>query len=218
MRIDDDSWFNKPIDFDLFDFALDSPVVTAYTWRHETWRNDQTTEGLWQFYLKYLRDAGIDVSAIRNDSLRKAAITYNGQESFPTSIDISCGNCNIYNLSLFKASRFADWIEAVDLYGGQYKYRWGDIEVIALFTATEFDRPICDLNLVAQGLYEPQLPGTTFAPSISMTKAGPVVFVRNALRACIFYPPRFFHKFFIPLFFRGISKARALARLFLGKS
>jgi len=217
MRIDDDSWFKKNIDFDLFDAAANFPISTAYTWRHTNWRNEQTTEGLWPFYRRYLAKEGIKSSDIKNSVLRQALLNQGDMETFPKSLEISCGNCNIYNVSAFKDPQFKKWIDAVDRYGGHYKHRWGDIEVLALYTATMYAHPIHDFNLVGRGLYRPQLPGTKLAPSISIWKLGVIRMLRNILRVFTYYPLRYLHNQLRPLFYRAVHRVRTVvSRLFVG--
>ena len=212
-----DYCYKKNIDFDLFDAAANFPISTAYTWRHTNWRNEQTTEGLWPFYRRYLAKEGIKSSDIKNSVLRQALLNQGDMETFPKSLEISCGNCNIYNVSAFKDPQFKKWIDAVDRYGGHYKHRWGDIEVLALYTATMYAHPIHDFNLVGRGLYRPQLPGTKLAPSISIWKLGVIRMLRNILRVFTYYPLRYLHNQLRPLFYRAVHRVRTVvSRLFVG--
>lgn len=165
MRIDDDSWFKEKIDFDLFDRVQDVPVATAYSWRHAHWRHEQTTENLWKFYLAYLNIKNIKPESIKNNILREAAMTRSTELTFPQTVEVSCGNLNIYNIKMLLNAGYEDWMNFVNDYGGAYKHRWGDIETIALFTGTMFEYPLRVLGLKEKGLYSPQLPGWTYAPS-----------------------------------------------------
>ena len=60
-----------------------------------------------------------------------------------------------------------DWekfIEAFRKTNGDYKYRWGDGEIVTLFCYTFFD--IIDLQLVEKGLYQHGFPSnfSSYAP------------------------------------------------------
>lgn len=167
MNVTDHSWFKKKVDYDFFDSVVDTPIATAYSWCHKSLRHEETTEYLWQFYLTYLKSKKIDPAVIKNAELREAVITQLDSDKFPRTIPITCGNMNIYNVKMLLDAGFGQWMDAVNEYGGQYKHRWGDIETLALFAATNFEKPFCDLDLVRNGFYEKHFPGSDdFAPSV----------------------------------------------------
>tara|TARA_R110002153_G_scaffold40235_6_gene115211 strand:+ start:381 stop:1292 length:912 start_codon:yes stop_codon:yes gene_type:complete len=171
MRIDDDSWFKEKIDFDFFDSVVDKPIATGYTWYHEHWRHENTTEYLWQFYLEYLEENNIDPNTIVDKSLRDIVISSDPDEVyFPKNLELNCGNFNVYNVKLLKEIGFEEWMNHINKYGGLYKHRWGDIETLELFTRTYFSEPIHNFDLRSKNFYEPQLPGWAMAPSVKERK------------------------------------------------
>jgi len=179
MRIDDDSWFKQRVEYDFFDYAVDTPIASGYSWCHENWRHEDTTESLWPFYLNYLKLNNIDVKDIKNEVLRNAALSQAEQVTFPQTVRITCGNLNIYNVRMLKDAGFSDWMNAVNEYGGNYKHRWGDIEILALFTGTMFEKPVHDLDLIKQGVYEPRLLSTELAPSIQKDELSTSLRLKN---------------------------------------
>jgi hypothetical protein len=165
IRIDDDSWFKEKIEIDLFDKAAVYPLVTGYAWSHYNEGIRDTRINLWSFYKAYLNK--YDLSP-KNEKLKKAIL--NDDEDIMHSLKWSCGNLNVYDMSRFKTSEWYQYISEVNSFGGHYKYRWGDIEVIGLFLYTFYEDPLCDLNLKERGAYYPQLPDISYAPSVKKKK------------------------------------------------
>gem|GEM_PF-2161815 len=161
MRIDDDSWFKGKIDFDFFDVAKEYPLVTGFTWNHYNDNIRDTRVELWNFYRNFIADLGI---LPKNEVLRTAIVSNN--ESLMHNMHWSCGNLNVYSMKHFKNKNWYNFINCVNDFGGQYKYRWGDIEIIGLYLNTFFSTPMLSLDLREKGVYDPQLPSVTYAPSI----------------------------------------------------
>tara|TARA_R110001592_G_scaffold65693_6_gene201592 strand:- start:1414 stop:2340 length:927 start_codon:yes stop_codon:yes gene_type:complete len=167
MRIDDDSWFKDKIDFDFFDFVVDKPIATGYTWHHEHWRHENTTENIWKFYLSHLEQNNISPSDIKDKELRETVLNASPEEvHFPKNLELNCGNFNVYNVKMLMSMGFEHWMNHVNEYGGLYKHRWGDIETLELFTRTKMEEPVHNFDLRNKGLYEPQINGWQLAPSV----------------------------------------------------
>ena len=65
-----------------------------------------------------------------------------------------------------------DWenfVNQINVYGGTYKHRWGDIPCIGLFAYTYFDNPLINLRLKDQNLYDNKFPSiySSVAPSVN---------------------------------------------------
>ena len=99
---------------------------------------------------------------MRNDST--------GQETKMHTLKWTCGNLNIYNMKMLVDAGLDDWLNEVNEYGGTYKHRWGDLEVLGLFGYTKFENSVKDLHLREKNLYEPKLPTTAYAPSVKDMK------------------------------------------------
>ena len=143
MRIDDDSWFKNKINYDLFDILEKYPFATGYKSMTEVNQNIYDTRiGLWEFHKSYINKNRIDIKS----SLLKDAFINNDEEKMHT-LDWSCGNLNLYNLKAFSDSNYKLYSDLVFENGGNYKFRWGDIELIGLFAHTFFEKPLFDLQL-----------------------------------------------------------------------
>ncbi len=163
MRIDDDSYFKKKIDYDLFDKSVKNPIATAYMYNFVTWRVTDTRVGLWDFYKKYLKKYNYTP---KNDSLRQAVLE--DDESKMHELYWTAGNCNLYNLEMFKNSPWEEYLKELNEFGGHYKYRWGDLETIGLFGYTHFDSKPYNHRLKDQGLYSDKFPTylSSYAPGV----------------------------------------------------
>ena len=164
MRIDDDSWFKKPISEDLFDYCEQSPITTAITWNHYGKNHLDTRENLWSFYKSYLTNVGISYENIKSEQLKKAV--KEDDEHLMHSLHWSCGNLNMYNMKMFKTETFDKYISHVNEYSGTYKHRWTDLVILGLFCYTHFENPVNDLKLKDKGLYDSKLPTSSYAPSV----------------------------------------------------
>ena len=160
MSIDDDSWIKKKIDYDLFDCAHDNILSTAYAYNTVNERILETRLGMWNFYYNYIKKNNITP---KNKELNLAV--QKNSEEIMHNIQWRGGNLDIYNMDYFKNN--PDWekfIEAFRKTNGDYKYRWGDGEIVTLFCYTFFD--IIDLQLVEKGLYQHGFPSnfSSYAP------------------------------------------------------
>lgn len=163
MRIDDDSWFKSPIEEDMFDYVQDMPIATAFTWNHCGQGHLDTRENLWNFYLSYLQKNNISAEDIKDPRLKEAVTS--ADEMKMHVLPWTCGNLNIYNMKMLIEAGLDDWILEVNKFGGTYKHRWGDLEVLGLFAYTNFKKSVYNLKLREAGLYEPKLPSSGYAPS-----------------------------------------------------
>lgn len=163
MRIDDDSNFMKKIDFDLFDVLEKYPVATGYMYNNFTDRMRDTRLGLWDFYKSYLKKFNY---IPKNIQLRKAVEDDN--ENLMHTLYWTCGNCNLYNIKAFLNSHWENYQKELNNFGGDYKFRWGDLEVITLFAYTHFDRDPYNFDLKKKGLYNDKFPTilSSYAPGI----------------------------------------------------
>jgi hypothetical protein len=162
MKIDDDSGFISKINFDLFDKLKNYPYVTGYTWNTFNYTHRETRIGLWDFYKYYLKKYKYTPKSI---DLRNA-LKFD-DESIMHRIKWSCGNLNLFNINKFIKSPWYEYLNELNNFSGDYKYRWGDIETITLFAYTHFDIPIYDLNLREKKLYINKIesPYSIMAPS-----------------------------------------------------
>ena len=193
MRIDDDSNFKKEIKFDFFDVLKNYPIATGYMYNNFTHRMRDTRLGLWEFYKKYLKKYGYTP---KNQQLKNAIES--DDESLMHTLFWTCGNCNIYNIKAFLNSPWSEYLNELNNFNGDYKFRWGDLEVITLFAYTHFDKDPYNFNLKEKGLYEDKFPTflSSYAPGID-----------NSLNVHNFFPLRIYH-FIMSLIRKIINKIR----------
>lgn len=141
MRIDDDSLLTKKINFDLFDKLEKYPLATGRLKISNRKDYLLIRENLLNFLKKFFISRKIKIkNAILNKALKK------NDENYLLTIPYSLGNFDLYNMKIIKASIFKQYIKKVNLFGGQYKYRWGDIEIINLFFYAFYKKPIYDFK------------------------------------------------------------------------
>ena len=111
-------------------------------------RQELTREKLWEFYKNYLNVYNIQP---KNKILSEAV--KNNNELKMHKLKWSAGNLNIYNMKFFNDPNWSIYLDKLNKFAGDYKYRWGDIETIGLFYYTYFEEPIYDLDLISKKLY-----------------------------------------------------------------
>lgn len=166
LRIDDDIFFRKEIKYDLFKFSKNFPIVSGSNWNvsikelksNPKHGNFETRENLFEFIRNYISEGNMYVE---NKKLRKSVNENN--EFLMHTLPWSRGMF-IYNMKYFKTKEFYDYIDSVFEFGGNYKYRWGDIEIICLYNFIHLSKKIKFLNLEKKKIYDPKAI-TSFAPS-----------------------------------------------------
>ena len=128
MIIDDDSWFKEKIEFDLFDKLNEFPLATAVSDIYKDKNLSKTREKLLKFIKSYVDKEKVDV---KNRKLRD--ILKFEDDDLLTDLTYSVGNLDLFNLKIFRSEKYKKYIKSVNDFGGQYKYRWGDIEITNLF-------------------------------------------------------------------------------------
>tara|TARA_B100001093_G_C26628390_1_gene927754 strand:+ start:290 stop:928 length:639 start_codon:yes stop_codon:yes gene_type:complete len=156
MFYDDDNDLKKKIDYDLFDQTDNYPIVTGFTVKRKIDQEyKDITQNLWEFYYEYIKKNKI----IPVDSCLKKAMENNDKDQI-YNLDYSCGTLEIYNLNFFRNSKWENFIKSVNLYGGNYKFRWGDMQISNLFVRTFYKNPICNLNLLESEILKQKIDGS----------------------------------------------------------
>jgi hypothetical protein len=141
MRIDDDSLIKKKINFDLFDKLKKYPLGTARLNISNKKHYLLVREKLLSFLKNFFISQKIVIkNKILHDSIKR------NDENLLLKIPYSLGNFDLYNMKIIKSSIFDKYIKRVNLFGGQYKYRWGDMEIINLFFYAFYKKPIYDFK------------------------------------------------------------------------
>ncbi len=152
LRIDDDSWFRKKINFDFFKKIKKYPMGTAELKLTQNNKIHLTREKLFEFLQNYTKHNKIKVV---NKTLLSILNQKNEKKLF--NLKYTMGNFDLYNMKYFKSKKFYKFIKKVNKFGGQYKFRWADYDIINLFLYIYFSNPIFDLNL-SKKIYYPAHP------------------------------------------------------------
>jgi len=163
MRIDDDSWFKAPIDFDFFE-ELDKRnklMGTGYYWTQVHHRVLDTRVKLYQWIQDYVEKYNVDVKheGLKQFLLEGENDTIDGRRcnrSFHSMKQMS-GNCSIYNRAIFKTDSWKNYLKEFNDIAGGYRYRWGDCEVQSMYYYLHIGGDFMDLDLRNRGLYHNQI-------------------------------------------------------------
>ena len=165
MRIDDDSWFKAPIDFDFFE-ELDNQnklMGTGYHWNHVNDRVIDTRLNFYQWIQHYVQKHNVDVkhqdlkkylSEGENDVVQERKCN----KAFHEMKQMS-GNCSIYNRKLFETESWKTYLKEFNDVAGGYRYRWGDCEVQSFYYYMHVGDEFMDLDLRTKNLYHNQIYG-----------------------------------------------------------
>lgn len=156
MFYDDDNDLKKNIKYDFFDIAEDYPITTGFVVKRKMDREYQDiTENLWNFYFNYIKQNNLTPLDL---NLKNSII--NNDEKIIYDLEYSCGTLEIYNLNYFKNINWEKYIKEVNKFGGNYKYRWGDMQISNLFVRTFFKNPIFNLNLLQNEILKQKIKGS----------------------------------------------------------
>ncbi len=174
MQIDDDAGFEAPVDLvNIFrrlkqnNLEFGSINVTQPR-KYGTHQGCiDTRQNLCQFVKDYCRTNNI---IPKQEWLRKMVEYDFGDNYFHNNL-INCDS-NVYKLSLFERPEVKHFVEKVNEYGGQYKYRWGDNEITTLIHELFIEADVLDFKLVQKRAYNPGLFGCIQrkAPSVLNTQ------------------------------------------------
>tara|TARA_Y100000294_G_C8401362_1_gene274922 strand:- start:140 stop:604 length:465 start_codon:yes stop_codon:yes gene_type:complete len=140
MRIDDDSWFRKKINFDIFKKIKNVPMASG-SLKLAKISTVLTREKLIIFLNNYIKENKIKTSNKKLDNILKS-----NDEKKLELLPYSLGNFEIYNMKIFKKLNYGKFISLVNKNGGIYKYRWADYDLTNLFLYIFNKKPILNLN------------------------------------------------------------------------
>lgn len=153
--IDDDSFFTKKYNDSLFNLPNGYMMGTSHTENHITRNIIDVRQELHNFVKYFVKKYNV---SIRDIHLKKCieeddtSYIY-GNKIKKTYINWNSGNCNIFKKNMFNEN-WKIWINEVNNFGGSYKHRWGDIEIITLYCYIFLDKPYYDFKLKEKGFYE----------------------------------------------------------------
>jgi len=115
LKMDDDHFFIKEFGFDIFKFMEDNgKLFGAFAME----KADS----------KRQRDCQIGLRDLAKEYIKENNIQFQGEWDSLVSQDPT-----IWGMDIFKNKNWENWWNYVDQSGGIYKYRWGDLEIHALY-------------------------------------------------------------------------------------
>lgn len=153
MSLDDESAFVKDMPYDPFEVMSERPElmgalkVLDQTKKQPHQGNFDTRVNLWKFIQDYLKQYNVEPKSEFIQNLLADPDSDTNFHFYPV--------CDSYvtKLKMFETQEWKQWINAVNEYGGIYKYRWGDNDVNSLFYLVHHDHPVYDLKTVDEGYH-----------------------------------------------------------------
>ena len=153
MSIDDESMFVKPMTYDPFEIMsqrqepMGALKVYDQTKKNPHQGNYDTRVNLWKFIKSYLKHYEVEPQSnfIKN--------LLNDPEADKNFHFYPCADSYVVKISMFETPEWKQWINAVNKYGGIYKYRWGDNDINSLFFLIHHGDNIYDLKTVDEGYH-----------------------------------------------------------------
>ncbi len=109
--------------------------------------NFDTRVNLWKFIKGYIKHYNIvPKSKFVRDLLEDPDADHNFH-FYP------CADSYVLKTEFYKAPEWKQWMNAVNKYGGIYKYRWGDNDVYSLYYLIHIGDEIYDLKTVDDGFH-----------------------------------------------------------------
>ena len=151
MCIDDESLFLKEIPFDFFNIIANRPedmgALKVYDQRikkpHQG--NFDTRVGLWKLIRRYLAKNNIEPKSKFLKDLLKDPDSDRNFHLYPIA------DTYVLKLKMCNTPGWKNWINAVNKFGGIYKYRWGDNDINSLGHLINYEHPIYDFKSVDEG-------------------------------------------------------------------
>lgn len=148
---DDDSGLTKKLPFDPVDVLTTKPYrdMAAFVSapRSPPHQNHfDTRMGLWDFVKRFLSDCDLIPACHLLADL--VGTDRDGERLYH---DLPWADTYVIRTKMYETDLWKTWLFWVNSYGGIYKHRWGDNELMALFYMIYNEHPILDLGLVKSG-------------------------------------------------------------------
>lgn len=153
MSVDDESMFVKEMPYNPFEIMSNRPEdlgalkITDQTIKKPHRGCLETRINLWDFIQNYIKQHNVIPTS---DFIQNLLIDPNSDANFHL---FPCADSYVYKLKVFETPEWKQWINAVNEYGGIYKYRWGDNEIHSLFNLIHSKYRIYDLKTVDDGYH-----------------------------------------------------------------
>jgi len=154
MSIDDESMFVKQMPYDPFEVMANRPEdmgalkVIDQTNKIPHQGNLDTRINLWKFIKGYMKHYNVEPKSKFVQNLLKDPESDKNFNLYPVA------DSYVVKLKMFESKEWKQWIDAVNRFGGIYKYRWGDNDINSLFYLIHYDHDIHHLKTVDEGYHE----------------------------------------------------------------
>lgn len=143
LKMDDDTFFVKPIEFDIFKFMKDGGyrLGSSTVKKQDSKRQKDCQIGLRELVKNYIKSNNIDPA-------NKVALDKKGDWN-----NVCTYYPSIWDLNIFRNENWKKWWSYVDESGGIYKHRWGDLEIHSLYVAMYYPASAWyNFNFYAEGI------------------------------------------------------------------
>ena len=131
MTHDDEAGFNKELPYDPIKVMDRRPELMGALALRSNAKPHQghldTTVNLWQFIKGYIKKFNI---VPENKELRNLLNDPNGEKKYLT---LKYPDTYVIKTKMFEEQSWKNWINSINLYGGNYKYRWGDCLIFGIY-------------------------------------------------------------------------------------
>jgi hypothetical protein len=154
MTHDDESGYTQEMPYDPFEVMSKRPEdmgalkTVDQTKKKPHQGNFDTRTNLWKFIKAYIKHYEIEPKSQFIKNLLEDPESDKNFHFYPIV------DSYVLKTKMFKTKEWKQWIEAVNKYGGIYKYRWGDNDVYSLFYLIYYDHPVYDLKTVDNGYHD----------------------------------------------------------------
>ena len=154
MSIDDESKFVKEIPYNPFEVIasrsedMGALKIVDQTKKMPHQGNFDTRINLWSFIQGYISHYNIKPKSKFIKDLLKDPENNKNFHFYPVA------DSYVVKLKMYESDEWKQWINAVNKYGGIYKYRWGDNDINSLFYLIHYEHGIYDFKTVDEGYHE----------------------------------------------------------------
>tara|TARA_R110002060_G_scaffold6048_3_gene9209 strand:- start:123 stop:1037 length:915 start_codon:yes stop_codon:yes gene_type:complete len=153
MTHDDEAGFNKEIPYDPVQIMDERPeLMGALSLRGNTPHQGHydTSVNLWNFMKGYIKHFNV---IPRNEEIRNLLEDPEGGKKY---LALRWPDTYVIKTEMFETESWKNWINAINVYGGNYKYRWGDCLIFGLYYYLHHGTPYdfsTEGNPVSTGYY-----------------------------------------------------------------
>jgi len=159
FTFDDDSGLIKELDFDPITLVAERGYKMSAAISSQRLKDGKipqnhidTRERLWPFVVRFCQNNNIELPFTH---LKENTYHY-----------LNWSDGYIIDTKIYKTGLWKEWIAEINEFGGIYKYRWGDNEIMSLFCYLLTGKPMKNLKLVENGYLKQDAFRNGIAPGV----------------------------------------------------